>query len=89
MNTPPFIPEFSQYKERNKWIFENATYFTVIRRKHRAYLREEQPSYDDAVKYAKKQLEREPDSRFLIYAITGWHDALVATVSKDSVVRHE
>lgn len=89
MNTMPFLPEFSGYKERNKWLFENAGYFTLYMRKGRSILKEEHPTWDVVEQRAKKLIERKSDSRFLIYAVYGIHDTLVATISKDGTVRHE
>ena len=88
-NAMPYIPEFSGYKERNKWLFDNATYFTLFMRKNRTILKEEHRTWDEVEARAKKLVERKPDSRFLIYAVYGQSDTLVATISKDGVVRHE
>lgn len=82
------IPDFFDAKARHKWIRDHANYFTAIRRKDRSYLREERPSFDEAVAYAQRQLKRVPDARFMIYAVYGQSDALVATVSADGVKEH-
>jgi hypothetical protein len=89
MTTMPFIPEFSGYRERNLWIVNNAQLFTAIRRQNRSYERTEFSSYDDAIKFATKQVSKDENKRYLIYAIAGRHDALAATVSTKGVVRHE
>ena len=91
MNTQPempFIPEFQKADERNKWIKDNASYFTVIKRKGRRYIREEQPTFDLAVQLAQKRLEQDSDSRYMIYAVYRQSDTLVATVSSDGVKEH-
>ena len=85
----PFIPEFREAKERNKWIRDNAQYFTVIRRQDRRYERDEVYTFDEAVTLASNRIKRIPDLRFLIYAVAAGHDALVATVSSDGVKEHE
>lgn len=89
MTTMPFIPEFTEYKARNKWIFDNADYFTIYRRKGRSVEKEQYPSFDEAVARAQQLIQRHPDMRYLVYAIVGIHDALVATVSSDGIKRHE
>ena len=89
MTDMPFLPEFRQAKERSKWITENASYFTVIRRKNRSYLREEKPTLAEAVSYAQRLIERDQEYRFLIYAGAGIHDTLAATVSIEGVKYHE
>ena len=86
--TMPFIPEFSDANTRNKWIVDNATYFTIIRRKNRQYLREERPTFEEAEACAKKLLERDPHGRFLIYGVYEAIDALAATVSVDGTKKH-
>ena len=88
-NAMPYIPEFSGYKERNKWLFENAISFTLFMRKNRTILKEEHRTWDEVEARAKKLVERKPDTRYLIYAVYGIHDTLVATVSVDGTVRHE
>lgn len=85
----PFIPEFREAAERNRWIITNAQYFTVIRRKNRSYLREECATMDEAEALAKRMLRDDPNARFLIYAVALGHDTLAATVSTDGVKHHQ
>lgn len=85
----PFIPEFREYRERNKWIRDHATYFTVIRRRNRSNLREERPTLGEAEALAKEHIADDANVRCLIYAISGIHDTLVATVSAKGVAYHE
>jgi len=86
MNDVPFIPEFSKAEERNKWIKDNAQYFTVIRKRLRRYERDECWSLAEAVQLAQRRLERDPGKQpLLIYAVAGGHDALAATVHPDGV----
>ena len=87
--TMPYIPEFREAAARNKWIVEHATYFTIIRRQKRQYLREEKPSFEAAEKVAQRIVKRDATARLLIYAVAGIHDALTATVSVDGTKRHE
>ena len=90
MNTMPYIPEFSGYKERNKWLFDNATYFTLFMRKNRTILKEEHRTWDEVEARAKKLVERNRHCDWsIIYAVCGIHDTLVATVSVDGTKRHE
>jgi hypothetical protein len=85
----PFIPEFKQATERNQWIVENASYFTVIRRYNRCYQREECPTFDAAEQFAQRIIKHDPSARFLIYAVAGQHDALTATISNEGTKRHQ
>ena len=90
VKTTPYIPEFTQYKDRNKWIIENAEYFTVIRRHKNSILREERESLESAIALAQKWVQRDHDARFLIYGVThDNHDALACTVSIDGIKHHE
>jgi hypothetical protein len=86
MTDIPFIPEFSKADARNKWIMENAQYWTVIRKRKRRYERDECWSLEDAVKLAQRRLANDPHKQpLLIYAVAGGHDALAATVHPDGV----
>lgn len=88
--TTPYIPEFTQYKDRNKWIIENAAYFTVIRRYKRRYQREERATLETAIELAQKLVQQDNTARFLIYGVShDNHDALAATVSSEGIKYHE
>jgi hypothetical protein len=78
----PLIPDFNNYKDRNKWIFDHAQYFTIVRR---GYKTEERHTYDDAVKLAQWTVKLNPDARLLIYAVAAGHGTLAATVSSKGV----
>jgi hypothetical protein len=86
MTEMSFIPEFSKAEERNKWIKDNAQFWTVIRKRKRRYERDECWSLDEAVQLAQRRLERDPLKQpLLIYAVAGGHDTLAATVHPDGV----
>jgi hypothetical protein len=88
MNKMPL--DFNGYKERNKWIKDNATEFSVVRRRNRRYERYSAPSFDEATALAQKYLQNDKEnSRWMIYAIVGIHDTLVATCSKEGLKLHE
>jgi hypothetical protein len=92
MNTnqnPPFIPEFSHYKERNKWIVDNAQYYSIILKRNGEYLRSERNTFEEAIVLANLVLEQHPHARLMVYAVVGGHDTLTATVSTDGVQRHD
>ena len=90
MNKMPLIPEFSEYKQRNKWIKENADYFTVVRRRNRRYERYTAPSFEEATALAQKYLRGDTENtRWMIYAVAGIHDTLVATVSAEGIKDHD
>lgn len=89
MSNIPYIPEFTKADDRNKWIVDNAKYFTIIRRQNARYEREERPTYEEAIKAAQSFVTRNPNARFLIYAVyNNVTDALAATVSSDGVQEH-
>jgi hypothetical protein len=86
----PYIPEFSHYKERNKWIVDNAQYFTVILRRDLRNYRAERFTLEEAIALANQVLEQYPHASPMIYAVAGGHDTLTATVSKEKgIQRHE
>jgi hypothetical protein len=85
----PFLPEFSSYRERNKWIVENAQYFTIIMRHQRSNRRAERSTFDEAVSLANQVLEQYPEKHLMIYAVAGGHDTLTATVSLGRIHRHD
>jgi hypothetical protein len=89
MQAMPFIPEFNNYKERNKWIVDNAQYFTIILKKDRKYLRSERHTFDEAVALANQVLDQYPHARLMVYAVAGGHETLTATVSTDRIKRHD
>ncbi len=86
MDEMPFIPEFTKAEDRNKWIKDNAQYFTVIRKRKRRYERDECWTLEEAVQLAQRRLAKDPYMQpLLIYAVAGGHDALAATVHPDGV----
>lgn len=89
MTEMPFIGEFSSYKERNKWIVENAQYFTIIMRHQRSNKRAERDTFEEAVALANRVLEQYPEKHLMIYAVAGGHDTLTATVSLGRIQRHD
>ena len=89
MGTMPFIPEFTSYKERNKWIVDHAQYFSIILKRNSKYLRSERDTFEEAVALANLVLEQYPHTRLMVYAVAGGHDTLTATVSTDGITRHD
>lgn len=68
---------FRDADHRDKWIADNADYFTVIQRKNRQNLRTEKPTLAEAIAEAKAILAREPDARLVLYAVWGQMSAYV------------
>ena len=71
------LPEFKSEPERQQWITDHATLFTVIRRQGRRYEREEFHTLAGAETYAEKIVARDANARLLIYAVYGVHDTYV------------
>lgn len=69
MTRSPMPLEFKNADQRDKWITDNADYFTVIQRKNRQYKRIESPNLPAAEKEAHKILAGDPEARLLIYAV--------------------
>lgn len=89
MTEMPFIPEFKEAKERNKWIVDHAEYFTVIRRKNRRNIRDECATLVKAIERAQELILEDNSIRCLIYAVAGIHDTLAATISAEGVKYHD
>lgn len=85
----PFIPEFSNYRERNQWIRDHAQYWTIILRKDRRNYRAERHSLDESIALANQVLQIYPHKSLLIYAVAAGHDTLAATVSTAGVKTHD
>lgn len=86
-----FKGDFATWQERDAWILKNADYFTVVRfhgRNHHLdghrgkaaeYERHECPTLREAEALAKR-LKETPGRPFMIYAVSGTHDAYVKTI---------
>lgn len=75
-------PDFKTHAEHDKWVLENAEYFTVVITAYRARVRVEIPTLEKAREAAKGVLEDSSTKRCLIYAVCGVYSAYVETVSK-------
>lgn len=75
------MPDWKSETERREWIIANADYFTVVRRRNRAYDKWENiPTLAEAVALAESEAEKNPDTRYLIYAVWGVHDTWARNV---------
>lgn len=86
MAEPPL--NFISSQERDKWIIENADYFTVIRRQNRRNQRFECQTLKNAIDTAESMVAADPEARFLIYAVAGIHDCFVGHVDKVTLQAH-
>lgn len=77
---PPL--NFSSIAERDKWITDNADYFSVIRRLNRHYSRYEFPTLAEAEAGAERMTSNDPEARYLIYAVAGRSDCWVKTITQ-------
>lgn len=95
MSKSPMPVNFENADHRDKWILDNASYFTVIQRKNRRYARSELPNLKEAEQTATDMLATEPEARLMIYAVydpagvgsPGALTAYIKTVSKDMKVK--
>lgn len=76
---------FESSQERERWIVDNADYFTVVRYQGplRGYERHEVPTLAAAHATARKLLAG-GGKPYMIYAVAGIYDCYVATVKPDS-----
>lgn len=77
--------KWETYQERDQDIISNAEYWTLIRRQNLRYERQEFPTREAAVDAAKRAIRRDPEKRFLIYAVRGVNDCFVTAVHKDNI----
>lgn len=76
------VPDFKSEPERQKWIIENANYFTIVRLKNRKYIRYETETLAGAHIVASGLVRDNPGTRWMIYAVHDQSDTYVCTVSK-------
>ncbi len=69
MVSKPMPIDFPNADTRDKWITENASYFTVVMRRNMKTKRIEASSLKLAEQTAIKLIEENPDWRLLIYAV--------------------
>lgn len=65
----PMPVDFPNADTRDKWIADNATYFTVMLRRNRRYVRTELADLKTAEQVARDAVALEPDMRLIIYAV--------------------
>lgn len=75
-------PNFKTHKDHDKWVLENAEYFTVVVTAYRARVKIEVPTLERAREAAQGLVEDKGTERCLIYAVCGVYSAYVETVSK-------
>ena len=80
---------FTSAEARNKFIVDNAEYFTVILRSNRRNYRSERKALAEATELAEAVLKKWPESRLMIYAVLGDSSTLTATVSSEGIKRHK
>ena len=76
-------PTFTSHIERDKWILDNADYFTTVYRKDRQYNRQEHKTLPEAEAAAKETVMQVDNICVLVYAVCGNSDAYVKTVTRD------
>lgn len=69
MAKSPMPIDFPNADSRDKWITENATYFTVVMRRNLKTKRIEASNLRLAEQVAAKLVEENPEWRLLIYAV--------------------
>jgi hypothetical protein len=81
MSKSPMPVHFRNADERDRWITDNADYFTVIRRQNLKTIRNEAPDLETARKLALGIIKDNPKVRLIIYAVHGQMSAYVKTLS--------
>ena len=74
------MPDFKSEIERREWIINNASHFTVVRRRNRQYDKVEVPTLEEAKRTAAAWVAEIPDKVCLIYAVSGIYDTWVMNV---------
>lgn len=72
--------DFKSEKERQKWVIDNAQYFTVVRFHNRRYERHEVKTLPEARALAHTLIGQYPGSRWLIYAVAEHIDNFVEVI---------
>lgn len=72
---------FNSEKEKQRWVIENANYFTVVRFINRSYVRNEVSTLPEAEALASKLVKEYPGSRWLIYAVAEHINTFVKVIS--------
>lgn len=78
-------PDFKTHEEHDKWVIENAEYFTAIVSSFRRRIRAEADTLDEVRHFAKKYHEKDSTPHILIYAVCGVYSAYVETLSKGEI----
>jgi len=67
-------------RAHEKWVVENAEYWTAVRFHNRAYERHEQATQRGVERLAKRMVAKDPEARFMIYAVHGLHSVWVNNI---------
>ena len=65
-----------------KWVKENAEYWTTIRRRNNHNERYEWPTQQAAEQAAQRMIEADPEARFMVYAVHGVHSVWVKNIMR-------
>lgn len=77
-------PDCRTSEERSQWIIDNADYFTVVRRSHLKYVREEFTTLAEATWFATEAVRARNNLRLLIYAVAGRYETYVTTINRET-----
>ena len=75
-------PDFKNHEEHDKWVIENADYFTAIGSAYRARARFEFETLEQAREMAHSIAKDAPNGHAIVYAVCGVYSAYVETVRK-------
>lgn len=79
------VPHFKNEPERQQWFIENASFFTLIRRINMRNERLEFPTKGEAEHAVRRLIEREPEARYMMYAVVNELDNFVRAFNKKNL----
>ena len=82
MARTPMPLDFKTADHRDRWIEDNADYFTLIRRQNLQNMRLQYRTKAEAEEAASAVVKQDPEARLLIYAVHGTMTAYIKTVAK-------